>query len=86
MGAYGSPELYPYNSDDDNKKKKDKNSTHIAYKILMIVLGIVLSIASSVKIGFPILTVWLIIDIVLLIVEAATGSTKITKLLWKIQG
>lgn len=86
MGAYGSPELYPYNSDDDNKKKKDKNSTHIAYKTLMIVLGIIFSIASSVTYKFPILTVWLIADIILWIVEAATGSTKATKKLWKIQG
>lgn len=86
MGAYGSPELYPYNSDDDNKKKNDKNSTHIAYKILMIVLGIIFSIVSSVNWKIPIITVWLIADVILWIVETATGSTKATKKLWKIQG
>lgn len=86
MGAYGSPELYPYNSDDNNNKKKDKKNTHIAYKILMFVIGIVSSILSSLTIGFPIITIWLIADIIIWVYEEVHGSTKMTKILWKIQG
>lgn len=87
MGAYGSPELYPYNFDNNNNKKKDTtNNTHIAYKILMLVIGIVASILSSLTIGFLNITIWLITDIIIWVYEAVRGSTKVTKILWKIQG
>ena len=67
-------------------RKKTKKNTHIVYKILMIVLGIAFSISSSLTIGFPIITIWLLADSILWIVEAVHGSTKVTKILWKIQG
>ena len=38
MGAYGSPELYPYNSDDNNNKNNSENKFVIIARFIVIVL------------------------------------------------